>query len=852
VVNGLQKSLVAALRLCGTRFAVERAGGLEPGRPALFVSNHQSMFDIPILGAILAPHYLKFVSKRELARRWIPSISYNLRRGGNALIDRGDRAEAVEAIRKLGVEEVGGRGVSAVIFPEGTRARGGVLGPFRPQGTFALMAAVPDAPVVPVAIDSSWRLLEHGLRPAPFGTRVRVFIGAPIERSPGEDAGAIVAAAQRQIQDALARWREPDSGARKGVPLRGVTALAVAFGLGATLASAWRASETPDEPVHLEWSRRLLLERVTERRSNEYFESKSPISMLNVAARRAARRAVAGIEEPRRGCLLRFASRLPTAMLFVALLAAVFLAARAWVSLRAAHLATIACALDPNLIAHASLATVDVAFALFHFLALIAAFTFASRPSPRRGSALGVALGMAFATKFSAVLLVPAVALALIAVHEEWRQDDFVRRTAAGLFVAGAVATVTIAAAYLFVGVGAHMADLRWDSAPFTRLAGHWPDLRLPFPADFLTGIDLSLARERNLKWRVVMLGSQYPRGVWYYFGLLWLMKTPVLILAAECVGGVLAIRRGLLRRSPPLQFLAANLALLLAYFSLLFHAQIGYRFVLMCVPLGYIMAAAGLSTLADRPVWRWIGALVVVVSLLENAAYVGNHISFTNVAVQPKRRVFRWITHSNIDWRQNEDRADLYLARAGIGRDRLDPPHVLPGQNLLRHYHAAGNLRFERYRWVRENVDPVAHFDHTFLLFDLSPADFERYLETERVLEPTALSHRLCETGVPGRPVAPGETFRLPDAEGGLAWVLCVQAAGPADFVVHVDSGNMVHGPVDRPGGAHEYAEATQEIWFRLRPGPHAFSVVPESGFGAHWRAAQGNVDVTLEPPGN
>ena len=216
MVNGLQKSLVAALRLCGTRFAVERAGGLAAGRPALFVSNHQSMFDIPILGAILAPHYLKFVSKRELARRWIPSISYNLRRGGNALIDRSDRAEALEAIRKLGVEEVAGRGVSAVIFPEGTRARGGVLAPFRPQGTLALMAAAPDAPVVPVAIDDSWRLLEHGLRPAPFGTRVRVFIGRRSSDRPGEDAGAVVAAAQRQIQDALARWRSARSASVRG------------------------------------------------------------------------------------------------------------------------------------------------------------------------------------------------------------------------------------------------------------------------------------------------------------------------------------------------------------------------------------------------------------------------------------------------------------------------------------------------------------------------------------------------------------------------------------------------------------------------------------------------------------
>jgi 1-acyl-sn-glycerol-3-phosphate acyltransferase len=207
VVNGLQKALTASLRLCGTRFHVERDKALASGRPALFVSNHQSMLDIPILGALLSTHYLKFVSKRELARRWIPSISYNLRRGGNALIDRGDRADAVEAIRRLGQEEVAGRGVSAVIFPEGTRARGGVLGPFRPQGTFALMAAAPDAPVVHVAIDDSWRLLKDGLRPVPFGTRVRVFIGAPIERSPHEDAGAVVKAAQARIEDALARWR---------------------------------------------------------------------------------------------------------------------------------------------------------------------------------------------------------------------------------------------------------------------------------------------------------------------------------------------------------------------------------------------------------------------------------------------------------------------------------------------------------------------------------------------------------------------------------------------------------------------------------------------------------------------
>jgi hypothetical protein len=200
------------------------------------------------------------------------------------------------------------------------------------------------------------------------------------------------------------------------------------------------------------------------------------------------------------------------------------------------------------------------------------------------------------------------------------------------------------------------------------------------------------------------------------------------------------------------------------------------------------------------------------------------------------------------VDWRQNEDRADTYLARAGIGRDRLDPPHVLPGRNLLRHYHAAGNLRFERYRWVRENVEPVTHFDHTFLLFDLSPADFDRYLDAERRLAPSPRADELCGAGKPGRALGAAEPFTLPDEPGRLqAWVLCVSAPRGADFILHVESGHMVFGPVDRPGGAHEYAEAGQEIWFRLAPGGYAFSVVPEDGFRAAWRTARGDASASV-----
>src|SRR6266849_6371886 len=113
VAGALQVVLVWAFRICDTRLQVERSPRVRPRTPYLIVANHQSMFDIPIFGALFFTNFPKYVSKQSLAK-WIPSISYNLRRGGKALIDRGDTEQALGAIRQLAAE-VESRGVSAVI-----------------------------------------------------------------------------------------------------------------------------------------------------------------------------------------------------------------------------------------------------------------------------------------------------------------------------------------------------------------------------------------------------------------------------------------------------------------------------------------------------------------------------------------------------------------------------------------------------------------------------------------------------------------------------------------------------------------------------------------------------------------
>lgn len=209
VVGALQWALVRSFLICGTRLHVERSPHVRPHTPYLIVANHQSMFDVPIFGALFFTNFPKYVSKQSLAK-WIPSISYNLRRGGNALIDRGDPEQAVAAIQTL-ADEVRARSVSAVIFPEGTRARHGALGKFRRRGTLALLEAAPDTAIVPVCIDESWRLLRYNLMPVPFGTRVRVWIGEPIKRRRGEDREALLAKVEESIRVALERQRGLES-----------------------------------------------------------------------------------------------------------------------------------------------------------------------------------------------------------------------------------------------------------------------------------------------------------------------------------------------------------------------------------------------------------------------------------------------------------------------------------------------------------------------------------------------------------------------------------------------------------------------------------------------------------------
>ncbi len=202
----LQRTLLAVFRLSNVRFEVEGLDRFDSAGGYVFVSNHQSIYDVPIFGGILVRNFPKYVAKRSLAKG-IPSISLNLRRGANALIDRDDREQAMEAITEMAAN-CQSRDVSAVIFPEGTRSRDGSLGTYRVGGIAALMGGAPDLEIVPTVIDGSWKVFQKNMFPVPFGTRVRVAFGDPIPRSGDDDPSAVIEQCREWSTEVMARWSE--------------------------------------------------------------------------------------------------------------------------------------------------------------------------------------------------------------------------------------------------------------------------------------------------------------------------------------------------------------------------------------------------------------------------------------------------------------------------------------------------------------------------------------------------------------------------------------------------------------------------------------------------------------------
>lgn len=180
VVDGMNICLVLNFYTLLCRPIFKGFKDLPKDIPLIIVSNHQSMHDIAPIGVGFRKYHPKFISKKGLGKN-LPSVSYNLQKGGSVLIDRGNGSQSIREILKLG-KNLESKNYSACLFPEGTRSKNGQVKSFQAAGFKTLLKASPSAIVVPHVIDGNYKLHSYGNFPLNIGLKLKYTALQPVSR----------------------------------------------------------------------------------------------------------------------------------------------------------------------------------------------------------------------------------------------------------------------------------------------------------------------------------------------------------------------------------------------------------------------------------------------------------------------------------------------------------------------------------------------------------------------------------------------------------------------------------------------------------------------------------------------
>ena len=353
----------------------------------------------------------------------------------------------------------------------------------------------------------------------------------------------------------------------------------------------------------------------------------------------------------------------------------VFVWARRLYGDRGGLLALVLYAFSPTLVAHAHLATIDVGHALAMLLALFCFARYLEKPGWGWLLLAGVTLGTAQLTKFTALLLYPALALlALVALARGEEFPLLGARTRSGrrgrlawslaaLAVVFVVSGVVVDAGYLFQGVGRRLDWFHFQSHLLGGVAAKLPGaLRVPLPTPYLYGLDgLQYINDRG-EFPGYLFGHWSSHGWASYYLVAILYKTPLPFLALFALAA-LARRRVAASGERALWL---SMALLFLAFTFLSRVDYGIRYVLPLLPLAciYIGRLAVGFEMRPRLVRRGVVALVALYPLSVLLA-TPDTISYFNLLA--RGRGDRVLLDSNYDWGQGLKRLQQAMVRRGL-----------------------------------------------------------------------------------------------------------------------------------------------------------------------------------------
>ncbi|WP_307868781.1 ArnT family glycosyltransferase [Umezawaea beigongshangensis] len=319
-------------------------------------------------------------------------------------------------------------------------------------------------------------------------------------------------------------------------------------------------------------------------------------------------------------------------------------------------------AFSPDVVAHGSLATLDVPAA--GFLLTSVWLLWRARRSPARHLPLaGLALGAALATKTSTLAAVPVLLLLVVLSVRHARRTrgpgpDGTARFAGPAAAVLAVALIAVAAvwaSYLVVDP-----RLRWETPPGLPTAGGPRALvaALPFPEPYRDGMRVQFGFEDRV-WGGFLFGRQYRGSLWYYLPAALLVKTPLGALALWLAGAVAVVAVPRLR---PAAAYALVLPVVLLVVATTSARDLGVRYAIF-VPVFLAVVAAAVVVVRRR--WAHVAAaLLVAFAAISSLRTFPYYLPYSNEAFGGPARTRLHLHDSNVDWGQDLGRLADHLRR--------------------------------------------------------------------------------------------------------------------------------------------------------------------------------------------
>lgn len=325
--------------------------------------------------------------------------------------------------------------------------------------------------------------------------------------------------------------------------------------------------------------------------------------------------------------------------------------------------------LIPSVLAHAGLATTDMALAACVGLAFLALIRWARRPSIGSAAILGLATALAALSKFTALGYLPVAAVLALAAYLAVERPGFpgflilAKQRLGTLLLAGSTAAIAIWAAYWF----------SWGPVP------GW-GISLPAP-EFLDGIMVA-TRHKNFGHETLLFGNFSMTGWWYFFPVVIAVKTPIALLVLIAAG----CWYGWQRRSTPGIYLPLALIVGTLLPAMTSKVNIGVRHILP-VYIGFsILAAVGLAGLAHsarRPA-RVAAGLLVIWLVVTGAISHPDYLPYFNEAIADREST---LADSDLEWGQDRLRLANRFRELGVKEihygltiDHLENDYVWPG----------------------------------------------------------------------------------------------------------------------------------------------------------------------------